>query len=42
MSFKSPPEIARTGVETGVTKAALSWDKALFAVMPPGDINGST
>jgi formate/nitrite transporter len=31
VSFKSPPEIARTGVETGVTKAALSWDKALVA-----------
>jgi formate/nitrite transporter len=31
MSFKSPPEIARAGVETGITKAALSWDKALVA-----------
>jgi formate/nitrite transporter len=31
MSFKSPPEIAATGVQTGATKAALSWDKALVA-----------
>jgi formate/nitrite transporter len=31
MSFKSPPEIASAGVQTGVTKAALSWDKALVA-----------
>ncbi|MDX6729081.1 MAG: formate transporter [Baekduia sp.] len=31
MSFKSPPEIARTGVATGATKAALTWDKALVA-----------
>ena len=31
MSYKSPPEIARAGVESGVTKAALSWDKALVA-----------
>jgi formate/nitrite transporter len=31
MSFKSPPEIAQAGVETGVTKAALTWDKALVA-----------
>jgi formate/nitrite transporter len=31
MSFKSPAEIARTGVQTGTTKAALSWDKALVA-----------
>jgi formate/nitrite transporter len=31
MSFKSPAEIARTGVQTGTTKAALSWDHALVA-----------
>lgn len=31
MSFKSPAAIARTGVETGTTKAALTWDKALVA-----------
>jgi formate/nitrite transporter len=31
MSFKSPPEIAAAGVQTGATKAALSWDKALVA-----------
>jgi formate/nitrite transporter len=31
MSFKSPAEIARSGVVTGTTKAALSWDKALVA-----------
>jgi formate transporter len=31
MSFKSPPEIAATGVQTGTTKAALTWDKALVA-----------
>jgi formate transporter len=31
MSFKSPAEIARTGVQTGTSKAALSWDKALVA-----------
>jgi formate/nitrite transporter len=31
MSFKSPAEIARTGVQTGTTKAALSWDKAVVA-----------
>jgi formate/nitrite transporter len=31
MSFKSPPEIAAAGVETGITKSRLSWDKALVA-----------
>src|SRR3954468_14868670 len=31
MSFKSPAEIAATGVKTGATKAALTWDKALVA-----------
>src|SRR3954453_12221748 len=31
MSYKTPPEIARAGVVTGVAKAALSWDKALVA-----------
>jgi formate/nitrite transporter len=29
MAFKSPPEITATAVETGATKARLSWDKAL-------------
>jgi formate/nitrite transporter len=31
MAFKSPPEIAQAGVEIGVTKARMSWDKALVA-----------
>src|SRR4051812_20725446 len=31
MSYKSPPEIARAGVATGVTKSLLTWDKALVA-----------
>src|ERR1700761_9184483 len=31
MSSKPPAEIARTGVQTGTTKAALTWDKALVA-----------
>src|SRR3954463_7984405 len=31
MSYKSPPEIAATGIQTGSTKAALSWDKAVVA-----------
>jgi formate/nitrite transporter len=31
MSFKSPAEIAATGVQSGATKAALSWDKAVVA-----------
>lgn len=31
MSFKSPPEIAKTGVQVGATKAGTSWDKALVA-----------
>jgi formate/nitrite transporter len=31
MAFKKPPEIAQSGIETGVTKAKLSWDKALVA-----------
>jgi formate transporter len=31
MSFKSPPEIARAGVDTGITKSRLTWDKALVA-----------
>jgi formate/nitrite transporter len=31
MAFKKPPEIAQSGIETGVTKAGLSWDKALVA-----------
>src|SRR3712207_412727 len=31
MSYKTPKEIAKTGVVTGSTKAKLSWDKALVA-----------
>ena len=31
MSYKPPTEIAKTGIETGSTKAKLSWDKALVA-----------
>jgi formate/nitrite transporter len=31
MSYKSPPEIARAGVQSGIVKAALPWDKALVA-----------
>ena len=31
MAFKKPPEIAETGIETGATKAKLSWDKAIVA-----------
>ncbi|MEA2440349.1 MAG: formate transporter [Thermoleophilaceae bacterium] len=31
MAFKKPPEITQTGIETGVTKSKLSWDKALVA-----------
>jgi formate/nitrite transporter len=31
MSYKPPKEIARAGIETGATKAKLSWDKALVA-----------
>ena len=31
MSFKSPPDIAAASVDTGVKKAAVSWDKALVA-----------
>jgi formate/nitrite transporter len=31
VSFKSPAEIARAGVQTGTTKAALTWDHALVA-----------
>jgi formate/nitrite transporter len=31
MAFKSPPEIARAGVETGMTKAALPFDKLLVS-----------
>jgi formate/nitrite transporter len=31
MTYKVPKEIARAGVETGSTKARLSWDKALVA-----------
>src|SRR3954468_11196532 len=31
MSYKAPKEIAKTGIQTGSTKARLSWDKALVA-----------
>jgi formate/nitrite transporter len=31
MGYKTPKEIARTGVITGSTKARLSWDKAVVA-----------
>jgi formate transporter len=31
VSYKTPPQIAAAGVETGVIKAGLSWDKALVA-----------
>jgi formate transporter len=31
MGFKSPPDVAVAGIETGVKKAKLSWDKALVA-----------
>src|SRR5215210_3120650 len=31
MSYKPPKEIAKAGIETGATKAKLSWDKALVA-----------
>jgi formate transporter len=31
MGYKPPKEIAKTGIETGSTKARLSWDKALVA-----------
>jgi formate transporter len=31
MPFKTPPEIAAAGIETGVSKSHLSWDKALVA-----------
>jgi formate/nitrite transporter len=31
VAFKKPQEITETGIETGVTKARMSWDKALVA-----------
>src|ERR1700712_180257 len=31
MSYKTPAEIAAAGVESGIAKASLSWDKALVA-----------
>ncbi|WP_205699291.1 formate/nitrite transporter family protein [Conexibacter sp. SYSU D00693] len=31
MSFKSPPEVAKAGVQVGAQKAGLSWDKAVVA-----------
>jgi formate/nitrite transporter len=31
VSYKTPPEIAVAGVESGVSKAGLSWDRALVA-----------
>src|SRR3954449_5524506 len=31
MTYKPPKEIARAGIQTGATKAKLSWDKAVVA-----------
>src|SRR4051812_37029037 len=31
MAYKPPSEIARAGIQTGATKAKLSWDKAVVA-----------
>src|SRR4051794_28354692 len=31
MAYKSPPEITQAATKTGITKAGLSWDKALVA-----------
>src|SRR4051812_33743263 len=31
MPYKTPKDIAKAGIETGSTKARLSWDKALVA-----------
>jgi formate transporter len=31
MSYKPPKEIVKAGIETGATKAKLSWDKAIVA-----------
>jgi len=31
MSYKPPKDVAKAGIETGSTKARLSWDKALVA-----------
>jgi formate/nitrite transporter len=31
MSYKPPKEIAKAGIQTGSTKAKLSWDKAIVA-----------
>jgi formate/nitrite transporter len=31
VAFKKPQEITETGIETGVTKSKMSWDKALVA-----------
>ena len=31
VNYKPPKEIAKAGIETGATKAELSWDKALVA-----------
>jgi formate/nitrite transporter len=31
MSYKPPKDIAKAGIETGATKARLSWDKAIVA-----------
>lgn len=31
MAFKDPAEITEVGIEKGVAKAKLSWDKALVA-----------
>ena len=31
MGYKPPKAIAKAGIETGATKAKLSWDKAIVA-----------
>jgi formate transporter len=31
MGFKAPPDITKTGMATGATKAGITWDKALVA-----------
>ena len=36
MSYKPPKAIAKAGIESGATKAKLSWGKALVAGFPAG------
>jgi formate transporter len=40
MSYKPPKAVAKAGIETGATKAKLSWDKALVAGFLAGDLLG--